>query len=209
MAKVKEPKEAKETKEPKNKIKITESGPCKKKISVEIPHELIKTALDEQYNNFRRDAVVPGFRKGRAPQRLLEKRFGSDISEQVKLKLLADASDEAVKDNEIDILGEPDIDYENIELPGEGPMKFEFEAEVRPEFELPRLKGIKVEKPTIEFSDEQIDEEIETMRKRAGIWVPKKGSVETDEQVVADVILKTEGVEAEERRAANVAFIKE
>ncbi len=199
MAKVKEPKEAKETKEPKNKIKITESGPCKKKISIEIPHELIKTALDEQYNDFRRDAVVPGFRKGRAPQRLLEKRYGSDISERVKLKLLADASDEAVKDNEIDILGDPDVDHENIELPGEGPMKFEFEVEVRPEFELPKLKGIKVEKPTIEFSDEQIDEEVETMRKRAGIWVPKKGSVEIDEQVVADVILKIEGLEEEER----------
>lgn len=196
MAKEKEPKE---TKEPKNKIKITDSGPCKKKISIEIPEKIIKTALDEQYNDFRRDAVVPGFRKGRAPQRLLEKRFGSDISERVKLKLLADASDEAVKENEIDILGEPDVDYENIELPSEGPMKFEFEVEVRPEFDLPKLKGIKVEKPTIEFTDEQIDEEIETMRKRAGIWAPKKGSVKTDEQVVADVILKIEGLEEEER----------
>lgn len=195
-------KETKETKAPKNKIKITESGPCKKKISIEIPQELIKAALDEQYNDFRRDAVVPGFRKGRAPQRLLEKKYGSDIGEQVKLKLLAKASDEAVKDNEIDILGDPDVDYENVELPENGPMKFEFEAEVRPEFELPELKGIKVEKPTMEFTDEQIDEEIETMQKRAGLWVPKKGSVQADEQVVADVTLKVE--DKEEERHDNI-----
>ena len=62
-----------------------------------------------------KEAVVPGFRKGRAPRRLLEKRFGKETSEQVKLKLLTDASDSAVKDNELDILGEPDIDYEKVE----------------------------------------------------------------------------------------------
>jgi len=187
---VKETKDAKETKEVKNKVKITDSGPCKKRIAIEVPEKSIKAALEEQYNDLRRDAEVPGFRKGRAPLRLLEKRFGSDVSERVKLKLLADASDEAVKDKEIDILGEPDVDYENVELPEKGAMKFEFEVEVRPEFDLPKLKGIEVEKSTIEFTDKQIDEEIETMRKRAGIWAPKEGSVELDEQIVADVELK-------------------
>jgi trigger factor len=96
----------------KNTVKIEEAGPCKKKVSIEIPEETIKNATDEQYNNLRRDALVPGFRKGRAPRRLLEKRFGKETSEQIKLKLLAEASDTAIKDNSLDTLGEPDIDFE-------------------------------------------------------------------------------------------------
>ena len=120
----------------KNIVNIEDSGPCKKKISVEIPEEKVQKMLKEDYEDLRRDAVIPGFRKGRAPLRLLEKKFGDDVSNQVKAKLLADASDSAVKDNDLDLLGDPDIDYENIELPESGPMKFEFEVEVRPDFEL-------------------------------------------------------------------------
>ena len=196
-------------KEVKNSVTIKDSGPCKKKVTVEIPEKSIKTSLDDQFEELRRDAVFPGFRKGRAPIRLLEKKFGSDVSEQVKLKLLADASDAALKDNELEVLGDPDIDYENIELPKEGTMKFEFEVEVRPQFDLPKLKGIPVEKTKIEFTDKQIDKEIQTMQNRAGIWIPKeKGKVESDEQVVADVILKVEGVHEEERHDNAEIFIR-
>ena len=195
-----EEKETAVTEEIKDIVTIEESGPCKKKVSVEIPAEKIKAALDERYGELRKDAVVPGFRKGRAPIRLLEKRFGSEVSEQIKLKLLIDASEAAVKDSELNILGEPDFEHDEIELPEEGPMKFEFEVEVRPEFDLPELEGIAVEKPKTEVTDEQIDEEIATLRKRAGIWVPKEdGKVELDDQVVADVVLKVEEAPEAER----------
>ncbi|HIJ67767.1 MAG TPA: trigger factor [Planctomycetes bacterium] len=199
-----EEKETAVTDEIKDVVTIEESGPCKKKVSVEIPGEKIKKALDEKYGELRKEVEMPGFRKGRAPLRLLEKRFGKEVSEQIKLKLLVDASESAVKDNELDILGEVDFDPEGIELPEEGAMKFEFEVEVRPEFELPELEGISVEKPTTEVDDEMIDEEIMAMRERAGIWAPKdKGKVEAEDQVVADVLLKIEG-EAEEERHDDV-----
>jgi len=86
-----------EVKKPKNIVTIDEAGPCKKKVSIEIPEEAIKMATDEQYENLRKEALVPGFRKGRAPRRLLEKRFGKEVTEQVKLKLLADAGESAIK----------------------------------------------------------------------------------------------------------------
>jgi len=71
----------------KNTVTIEEAGPCKKKVSIEIPEEKIKNVTDEQYNTLRKEALVPGFRKGRAPRRLLEKRFGKDTTEQIKMKL--------------------------------------------------------------------------------------------------------------------------
>ena len=185
-----------EEKTAKNTVTTEKAGPCRKKVIVEIPRETITRATDEQYETFRKDALVPGFRKGRAPRRLLEKRFGKDVGEQVKLKLLADASDAAVKESKLDILREPEINYEKIELPAEGPLKFDFEIEVRPEFELPQLEGIPVNKPKLEVTEGHIDREIEMLRKYAGVWTPKEsGKVEPDDQVVADVMLNIEGQE--------------
>jgi trigger factor len=180
----------------KNTVTIEQAGPCKKKVIVEIPHETITKATDEQYETFRREALVPGFRKGHAPRRLLEKRFGKDVGEQIKLKMLADASEAAIKDNKLDILREPEIDHEKIELPADGPMKFDFEVEVRPEFELPVLEGIAVEKRKLNVTDGHVDREIEMLCKWSGTWTPKEtGKVELEDQVVADCLLNIEGQE--------------
>jgi trigger factor len=185
----------------KNTVTIEEAGPCKKRVSVEIPQETIKKAADEQYETLRKEALVPGFRKGRAPRRLLEKRFGKETSEQIKLKLLADASDSAIKDNKLDTLREPDIDFEKVALPDSGPLKFDFEVEVRPEFELPELKGIAVEKKKFEVTDEQVDREIEQLQKYAGLWSPRQEGekVELDDQIIADVVLKAQDAEQEQK----------
>ena len=256
----------------KNTVKIKKAGPCKKKVIVEIPEEAVKDATDEQYETLRKEALVPGFRKGRAPRRLLEKRFGKETTEQVKLKLLADASDSAIKDNELDVLREPDIDfekrflfsvalefqgdldngiiseelrrefgnkkaplsqhatilveqpgskwlvtdnlkkyplrkekrglniYENLELPDAGPLKFDFEVEVRPEFDLPQLEGIAVEKTKLEVTDDHIDREVEQLQKMSGVWTPREdGKVQLDDQLIADATLKAEDVEEEEK----------
>ena len=116
------------------------------------------------------------------------------------MKLLVDASDSAVKDNELDVLREPDIDFENIELPDTGPLKFDFEVEVHPEFDLPQLEGIVVNKTKLEVADEQIDRELEQLRKRLGVWTPREtGAVELDDQIIADATLKVEDVEEEEK----------
>ena len=194
--------ESKEEEKPEipNIVTIEDAGPCKKKVLIEIPEEKIKNITEEQYKELQRDALVPGFRKGRAPRRLLEKRFGKEATESIKLKLLADASESAIKDNELKTLGEPDIDFEKLELPEEGSLKFDFLVEVQPEFELPKLEGIPVTKTKLEVTDEQVDAEIEQIRKWAGIWTPRKDeAAELDDQIIADAILKIEGVEEEEK----------
>ncbi|TFG46025.1 MAG: trigger factor, partial [Candidatus Brocadiia bacterium] len=194
----------------KNIVKIEEAGPCKKKVSIEIPRETIDSVTNEQFKTLRKDAEIPGFRKGRAPKRLLEKRFGKDISEQVKLKLLADSSDAAVKDNKLDVLKEPDIEHDKIEIPAEGAMKFEFEVEVRPEFELPELEGIAVTRTKHEVTDEQIDAQIEQLCKWSGIWAPREQGeeVEANDQVIADVVMKVEGVEEDEKINNTEIFVR-
>jgi trigger factor len=195
---------------PQNTVTIEDAGPCKKKVIVEIPQKAIETAVDGQYKELGKDAQIPGFRKGRAPRRLLEKRFGKDVSDQVKLKLLAEASESAIKDKELNILRDPDIDYEKIELPEEGELKFEFEIEVRPEFELPKLEGIELTKTKREVTDEQIDAEIEQLCKYSGVWAPRDEDAEAEQgdQIIADTLIKVEGVEEAEKLDNNGIFVR-
>jgi trigger factor len=183
----------------KNTVTVEEAGPCKKKVTIEIPAESIKEATDGQYETLRKEAILPGFRKGRAPRRLLEKRFGKETTEQIKLELIAKSSEAALKDNKIDVLGDPNIEFEKIELPAEGPMKFDFEVEVRPKFEMPALEGIPLNKTKFEITDEQINKEIEQLQKWSGVWAPREGGeVESGDQIIADATLKVEGAEEEE-----------
>ena len=189
-----------ESPEPKDIVTIEDAGPCKKKVTIEIAQEKIIKATDKQYKELGKEALIPGFRKGRAPRRLLEKRFGKETTEQIKLTLLDDASKAAIEDNKLQIIGEPDIDIENIKLPAEGPLKFDFKVEVRPEFDLPKLEGIPVTRTKLEVTDEQIDREIEQMQRWSGVWTPREeGPVELDDQIIADVVLKIEGTEEEQK----------
>jgi len=193
--------EDQETTANKNTVTIEKAGPCKKKIIVEIPEETIKETTNEQYSTLGKDAEVPGFRKGRAPRRLLEKRFGKNITEQVKLKLLSDASEAALKDNELDVLREPDIDYEKIELPDEGSLTFDFEIEVRPEFDLPEIEGIPVTRTKLEVTEDQLTREVEQLQRWSGIWAPRNEgeTIQLDDQIIADAVLKVEGVEEDQK----------
>lgn len=194
-----------ETASSKNVVTVKQAGPCKKKIHIQVTQENIKTALDERYGELGKDAQIPGFRKGRAPRRLLEKRFGKEVTEQIKLKILAQASESAIKDNKLDILGEPDIDYESIELPQTEPLKFDFEVEVQPEFDLPKLEEIPVKKAKLQVTDEQVDREIQQIRRWSGVWAPrgKQDKVQKQDQIIADVILKPEDAE-EGRKLDNI-----
>jgi trigger factor len=192
--------EEQEANAPQNTVSIEEIGPCKKKVTIEIPRDAITQSTDDQYKDLQKDALVPGFRKGRAPRRLLEKRFGKETSEQVKLKLLASASDSAIKDNELNIFTDPDIDIDKIELPAEGPLTFDFEVEVWPEFDLPELEGISVTKAKLEVGEEQVDEEQNQLRRLSGVWAPRQdGPCEAEDRVLADVVMKVEEVEEEEK----------
>ncbi len=88
-------------------------------------------------------------------------------------------------------------------------MRFDFEVEVRPEFELPNLEGIPIKRKKLEVSEEQIDREIDQMRKLGGMWTPREdGVVEVGDQVIADVAVKLEDVEEEEKLGEIQIFVR-
>ena len=149
-------------------VTVEEAGPARKKISIEIPESQIQGKLDEQFNHLKEEAALPGFRRGKVPARLLERRFGKDLRQQVKGELLNEAYQQAMQEKELSPLGDPEIETDQIELPESGPLSFSFEVDVQPEVELPDFSGLTVDKPSASVSDDEVEQEIESYQERFG-----------------------------------------
>ena len=153
-----------------NKVTITDDGPSRKKIEIEIPAEAVDEKIAGSLDTLAAEAELPGFRKGRAPKRLLEKKFADLINREAKSELITGAYSQAVEENELKVIGDPIPDDEVADLevePGK-PLKFTFAVEVMPEFDLPGLDDIDIAKPLLEVTDEQVDGEIEKLRINEG-----------------------------------------
>lgn len=180
---------------PENNVTIEDAGEATKKITIEVPRQRIDAKFNEMFGELHESAMVPGFRKGHAPRRLLEKRFGKEVREDVRNVLVSEGLQSAIESEEINMLGEPDIDLDAIELPEEGDFSFSVEVEVQPEFDLPDYKGIKVEQVSTEVTDERLGEALKGFLANRGQLKPVDGPAEEGDLITADVKVSGEGID--------------
>jgi trigger factor len=173
-------------------IKVEDAGPATKKVSIEIPRERIEAKLQEQFKELRQQAAIPGFRVGHAPQKLIEKRFATDVRDQVRRALISESYEQAVEKNALQVIGEPQFDNPDaIELPETGSLTYTFEVEVQPAITLPELNRLKVKKPKIDVSDENVQQALTNLREQQGTLVPVEDrGVEEKDYLLADVHVK-------------------
>jgi len=176
-------------------IKVEDAGPGAKRVTVEVPPERITSELEKQFKELRQQAAVPGFRPGHAPQKLIRKRFSTDVKEQVRRSLISESYDQAVEKNKLQVVGEPVFENPDaIKLPEDGPMSYSFTVEVQPEFQLPDLSNLKVKKPKIEIKEENVDQAMQNLREQQGTLVPVEDrGVEPTDYLIADIHLKVDG----------------
>lgn len=204
-------------------VSVEDLGGLRKKLTITVPQDTITEQLDDQYQELRNEAMVPGFRKGRAPRRLLEKRFGNEVSDTLVQQLVGTGYMAAVDKTELKVIGDPliwakekDAESETlmdvqkaielIELPKDDPLTFACEVEVRPEFELPELKGIPLTKPVITVTDENVDEQVNRIRGMRGHYETVSDSaVEQDDVVIADLKMSSEGTVLKEEESVRMA----
>ncbi len=143
-------------------VTIDDLGPCKKLVRVEIDAETVAMEFDSMVGEFRKFAQIPGFRAGKAPRAVIEKTYGSRISDEVKKKMIPDAYREAIKENDLKVVGYPDIEETQF---GKGEaLLFTATVETEPEFELPGYKGIEVTAVSADVSDSDVDDAIQRLR---------------------------------------------
>ena len=182
---------AEEEKTLKISVETEEIGPACKRLTIEIDETEIATRVEENYQKLRTDAVLPGFRKGRAPQRLIERRFGSSVREDVCAQLLSDAYAQAIEEQDLKVLGEPDVkDQDDIKLPDAGALTFTVEVEVAPDVTLPDLEGVEVTKVAATSTAADTDRQIEQLCQQYGRTTVVEGAaIEAQDMVSADVAL--------------------
>ncbi|MBL8880748.1 MAG: trigger factor [Phycisphaerales bacterium] len=186
-------------------------GTLRKELTVTVPAKVISDHITKNFDDIAHDAVLPGFRKGRAPRRLVERRFSGEVRNSLKTTIVGQSFFAAAEKLELKVLGDPlfRVDEKGVpklveigdaiktyQLPDNGDMTYVCELEVKPTFTVPELKGIEVKSPTIQITDDLVNEHIGRQLKIRGRLEPStEGAATADDLVIADVTLHVGGAE--------------
>lgn len=133
------------------------------KLTIEVPAEELEKAIEAAYQKNKNRISIPGFRKGKAPRKMIEKMYGKEIFyDDAANELIPDAYDKALEECTEDIVSSPKIDVTQIEA-GK-PFIFTAEVALKPEVTLGKHKGVKVDKADLTVTDAEVDAEIDRER---------------------------------------------
>ena len=144
-------------------ITINEVGGLTKKLKIVLPKEEVSKELDAGFQKVKNEAKIKGFRRGKVPRHILETTYGQQVRAEVAEKLVQETYFDAVEKEKLDVVAHPEIKSPVFEE--DGSFSYEAEVDTRPQFELKQYNGLEIEKEEIAVSDEEIDSEIERMRK--------------------------------------------
>ncbi|MDO5701699.1 MAG: trigger factor [Bowdeniella nasicola] len=175
--------------------------PTRVKITVETPYEEIESAVEKAYREIAGQVNIPGFRKGKAPKRIIDQRVGRGVVlEQAVNEVLPNLYREAIVDNGIKVLGQPEVDVTEIPAatgPLGGQLAFTAEVDVRPEITFPDLSGVEVEVDPVEITDEDVEAELTALRERFGSLVGVDRAAKSGDYAVIDLSATIDGEEIE------------
>lgn len=177
-------------------VQISDAGPCKKHLKVAIARSEVDRQFEESLGSVKKEAAVPGFRPGRAPRTLVQKRFRKEVAGQVKSTLLMATLEQLDDDYKLNPIAQPNLDMEAIAIPDEGPMTFEMDVEVQPDFPLPAYKALTVKRPVRQIQDADVEGQMRLFLERYAQLVPKlEGGAAIGDYVTADLSFHKDGIQ--------------
>jgi trigger factor len=183
------------TEQPAYTVTIEDAGPACKRVKITIPVEAVESRLAESMGVMASQTVLPGFRKGKAPRSLIERRFGPAIRLETRNQLIADAYSKAIQDHQLKPVGEPQMEKESdaLELKPGQPLEFSLTVEVVPDFDLPVLEGLTIKRPVIEVADEHVNLELQRQQFRFGHAERIQGPFQAYDRILCDAEVYREG----------------
>ncbi|WP_273353699.1 trigger factor [Corynebacterium resistens] len=179
------------------KSSVEKLSATRTKITVEVPFEELKPEFDKAYASLAQQVNMPGFRKGKAPAKLLEARLGRGVVlDQVINEMLPSRYSQAVEEHELKVLSQPDIDI--TELEDGKHVKFTAEVDVRPEIDVPDFSKISVEVDAIKADEKAVDEELKNLQARFGALKPVERAVKKGDFVSIDLSATIDGETVDE-----------
>ncbi len=178
-------------------ISVERLPECKARLSAEIPADTVTATRKQIVAAYAQQAKVPGFRPGKIPTSVIEKRYANPIEEELKDRLARSAYQEAQEKEDINILGIAQVEREQFEADGSYMLAVEVVTE--PDIEIADYKGIKVEVPKMEVTDAMIDGYLDNMRKQQAVPKDVDRAAAAGDLVVIDYTATLDGEALEDK----------
>ena len=155
------------------------------KVTVEIAKDEFQTALDKAYAKVRKDIMIPGFRKGKAPRKFVERMYGSQVFyEDAVNEIFPEIYEAAIVKQELKAVGQPSVT--DMQTPDDGSVVLTVSTELYPEVTLGEYKGIEVPKETVSISKAEVDAELGRMQDRNARIETVDREAKTGDTVILD-----------------------
>jgi trigger factor len=155
------------------KVEVEKQPGFVSKLQIELPPDEVAKEWDAIANSFARFAKIPGYRPGKAPRAVIDKRFRKEIQEELTKKLVSKSYHEAVEQQQLRVASLTNI--EDIQFGEDKSMRFRATVVTSPEFELPDYKNIPVELPDTKVSDAEVEAALERLRDQSADFVDVPG----------------------------------
>lgn len=165
-------------------VSVESKGGLKREMTVQVPSDRIEREVDSRLRSLSKKAKLPGFRPGKVPMKVIRKRYGRDVRNEVLTELMRSSYAEALGEKEIRPAGGPQIDPVTME-PGKD-LEYKATFEVYPEPEVKGLEGETVEKPVAEVTDGDVDDMVEKLRRQHAEWKTVERAAKEGDRVVID-----------------------
>ena len=187
------------------KTSVEKLSETRVKLNVSVPFDELGKEIDQAYKSIAQQVNIPGFRRGKAPRQLIDARFGrGPILEQVVNDMVPQRYEQAINENELTPLAQPEIEITKIE--DNDVVEFTAEVDVRPEITVPDFSKIDVTVPALEVSDEDVDKEIDQLRERFGELKDTKRKMKTDDFAVIDLEASIDGEKLDDASAEGLTY---
>jgi trigger factor len=170
----------------KMQVSVEDINSVKKTLHIEIPAEEVARELNKAYDHLKKNAKIKGFRKGKVPRSALERLFKKDVHADVTSKLIQSSFFDAIKQTELQIVGNPQVDPPELEA--KGSYKYDATVEIRPEIDDIDYSGIKLKRTNYAVSSEEIDTQLKMLQKNFARHekIEKKRAAREDDIVLID-----------------------
>src|SRR5207237_7590175 len=157
------------------KVQVEEKPESISTLKIELPADEVSKEWDTIANSFARFAKIPGYRPGKAPRSVIDKRFRKEIQEEVTKKLVSKSYHDAIAQEQLRVVSLTNL--EEVQFGEDRSMRFRATVVTAPEFELPEYKNIPVQLPEAKVTEAEIDAALDRLRDQAAdfVDVPERG----------------------------------
>src|SRR5712671_6281855 len=158
------------------KVEVEKQPGSVSKLQIELPPDEVSKEWDEIANSFARFAKIPGYRPGKAPRTVVDKRFRKEIQDEVTKKLVSKSYREAIEQKKLRVASLTNL--EDVQFGEDKSIRFQATVVTAPEFKLPDYKNISVQLPDAKVTEAEIDATLERLRDQTAdfVDVPERGA---------------------------------